>query len=239
MSLPDDSFIFVSYSSKDSDFVLSEIKRLELQGYAVWYDKGRLQPSQVWADDISQAIKECACFIVFITEYAVKSKHVGVEIAQALQVKKPIICIYWEKVELPPEFREPIQRIQALERYSISSRERQYEEPLDRALSKYVKRTRVPRKESGVSVKAPDPPPPATQSVLLSKIVFFSLLLLVVIFVFLAAAAFISPHLATYPGDPLGNRLSGFLAGSTFIVIAFGLSVAALAVYHIYVRRKK
>lgn len=237
MTLPDDSFVFVSYSSRDSDFVHSEIKRLEMQGYKAWYDKGELQPGRVWAEEISNAIQACACFIVFITQDAIESKNVRDEMEQALKVGKPFICIYWEKVELPPRFQKPIRSIQALERYAL--RQFEYEEPLSRALSEYMTRTEpAPQKNQDGPVEALVLPPPVTQSDLLPKIFFFSLILVIVIFVFLAAGATISPHLASYPGDPLGPRWAGYLVSFVFIAIAFGLGGGAFAVYRIYIRRK-
>ncbi|MCA1565917.1 MAG: toll/interleukin-1 receptor domain-containing protein [Acidobacteria bacterium] len=235
MSRPTDSFIFVSYSNRDSDFVHSEIKRLEMQGYKIWYDKGKLQPGLAWDKEISKAIKACACFIVFITQDALDSPNVCIEIDQALEAGKPFICIYWEKVELPSRFQKPIRSIQALERYAL--RRIEYEEPLSRALSEYVECSPVEHTET--PVETPVPPSPVIQTNILPKILFLSLILLVVLFVFLAVVATIAPHLASYPGDPLGNRLSGFLVSFVFIAIAFGLGGGALAVYRIYLKREK
>jgi len=232
-----DSFIFVSYSNIDSHFVHKEVERLESQGYRIWYDKGdQLQPSQLWADDISRAIKECSCFIVFITQHAVVSDNVRIEIAQALKAGKPFICIYWEKVQLPPEFREPIKKIQALERYSFSSREHQYERPLDRTLSKYVAKTE-PQKGRGY---LPPSHPPATvvRHELLAKVVVFGLLLLGVICTFLAAGGFVAPYLSKLPGDPFGVPWMGVAVGSTFLFMALVLGGGALAIHLNYVRKK-
>jgi hypothetical protein len=54
----------------DSRFVHSGIVPLKRQSYRVWYDKGKLQPGRVWVEEIREAIKECACFIVLITVFA-------------------------------------------------------------------------------------------------------------------------------------------------------------------------
>lgn len=238
MKRSSDSFIFVSYSSVDSHFVHPEIERLESQGYTIWYDKGdQLQPSQFWADDISRAIKECSCFVVFITQHAVESENVRIEIAQALEARKPFICIYWEKVELPPEFREPLKKIQALERYSFSSREHQYERPLDWALSKHVAKTE-PRKGRGYL--EPSAQPAAVKSSdLLPKLVVLGLLLLGVSCVFLAAGGFVGPYLSKLPGDPFAIPWMGVLVGSTFLFAALALGGGALVVYLKYIRKKK
>jgi hypothetical protein len=228
MKRSSDSLIFVSYSNIDSHFVHPEIERLESQGYRIWYDKGdQLQPSQPWADDISRAIKECSCFIVFITQHAVESENVRIEIAQGLEARKPFICIYWEKVELPPEFREPIKKIQALERYSFSSREHQYERPLDLALSKYVAKT-GPRKGRGY-LQQSGPPATIIRYEWLPKLAVIGLLLLGVICIFLVAAGFVSPYLSKMPGDPFGVPWVGVLVGSLFLFMALALGGGALA----------
>jgi hypothetical protein len=238
MSLPASPFIFVSYSSKDSRFVHSEITRLERQGYKVWYDKGRLQPGRIWVEEIRQAIEECACFIVFMSEAAVNSKHVCDEIEQALKADKHFICIYWEKVELPPRFRETLRSVQALERYSMHRDE--YEEPLARALAEYIKK---PEPTTGEHVerleRESSPPPPHARPDMLPKIVFFALILSAGTCLFLTFVMVLIPYFASpFPGDPFNNRLAGLVTGIFFLLIAVGLSVGAFGVYRVYLRRK-
>ena len=240
MSLPEDLFIFVSYSSKDSYFVHPEIKRLERQGYKIWYDKGKLKPGRLWDEEIHRAIGACACFIVFITHNSVASENVCDEIDKALKAGKPLICIYWDKVELPDHFEKPIRSIQGLERYDMHRLEIEYEEPLSRALSEYIKKTEFPPEDKdGTLEKAPVLPSPDIRPDLLPKLVFFVLIVLGVIFIFLAVVAFVAPYISsTIPGDPLNSRLAGFLTGLFLIAIALGLGGAAFAVHRIYLRRK-
>jgi hypothetical protein len=239
MPIPDDPFVFVSYSSKDGDFVHPEIRRLEREGYRIWYDKGELQPGRFWNDEIRRAIKACACFMVFITQDALDSRNVCDELDQALEAGKPFICVYWEKVELPPRFQQPIRSIQALERYSL--RRFEYEGPLSRALSEYVKRIEfqsADKDDKPEEVPAP-PPPPDTPLTALPKIVFFILVLSSSFFFLFAAIMMVIPYFAsTTPGDPLNNRLAGFLTGLFFIGVALVVGVAAFAVQRVYLRRR-
>src|SRR5262245_19080249 len=115
----EDPYIFVSYSSKDARFVHPEIKRLQRQGYKIWYDQGDLQPARFWAGEIRQAIAACTCFIVFITEDSVISDHVCDEVDQALKANKPFIGIYWDNVELPSHLQKVVRTRQTLDRYSM------------------------------------------------------------------------------------------------------------------------
>lgn len=241
MSLPDGPFIFVSYSSKDSDFVWPEIRRLEREGYKVWYDKGELQPGRLWAEEIDRAIEKCACFIAFITHDSVESVNVCDEIDQALKAGKPFISIYWDKVELPRRFEKPMRSIQALERYSMRQPELEYEVPLSRALSEYVEKTEPPPLENKVEgpEKETVPPSAVTRPDALPKIFFFALVLAGVIFLFLAFVAALTPYFTSpVTGDPLNSRLGGFLASLFFAVVALGLGGAAFAVHRVYLRRK-
>ncbi|HEX8097906.1 MAG TPA: toll/interleukin-1 receptor domain-containing protein [Pyrinomonadaceae bacterium] len=227
MSLPDGPFIFVSYARVDSDFVHPEIERLEGQGYKIWYDKGEIEPGLFWDGVIREAVEACACFVVFITEDSIDSENVRKEIEQALSAGKPFISIHWDKVELPPRFQEQMRSRQALERYSLLKHE--YEEPLSRALSPY----RRPAFET------PAPLPEDTRPDALPKIVFFMLGLLATLFLLFAALLIVTPYFAsTVPGDPLNNRLAGWLSGALFAVIACGSGGAAFAVHRVYLRGK-
>lgn len=240
MPLPDGPFIFVSYSSKDSDFVHAEIERLTRQGYAVWYDKGEIQPGLLWDEQIRRAIRACACFIVFITQDAVDSEHVRDEMGQALEAGKPFIPIYWEQVELPPGFEKPLRSIQALERYSMRRPELEYEAPLSKALSEYVKKIEPPHevRDEGLKTEAAPPAddrPPDT----LPKIVFFALALFAGGLLFLAFVVALTPYFTSpTPGDPLGSRLAGFMTSLFLTCVAVILSAGAFAVHRVYLRRK-
>jgi hypothetical protein len=240
MPAPEGPFIFVSYSSKDASFVHPEIKRLEKQGYKIWYDQAELQPARLWAEEIRKAIATCACFMVFITEDSVVSNHVCEEIDQALLADKPFIGIYWDNVELPSHLQKLVRSRQTLDRHSMHTSA--YEEPLTRALSEYitvtVPRSKVDHQELEI---APPKSPAAASPDILAKIVFFSLLLLVLLFLILAVVVVVTPNLvsAKSPDDLLNNRLMGLIGGLTFTIIALGLGGAAFAVFRIYLRRRQ
>src|SRR5882724_7006588 len=56
-------YAFISYAHKDSAAVFTEIARLHVRGYRIWYDDG-IHPGSEWADEIAIALHGCACFIV-------------------------------------------------------------------------------------------------------------------------------------------------------------------------------
>ena len=239
MSLPDGPFVFVSYSNKDAGFVHAEIKRLERQGYKVWYDQGKLQPARFWAEEIRAAITACACFVVFITEDSVASNHVCDEIDQALSENKPFIGVYWDNVELPAGLQHLVRRRQTLDRHSMH--QSAYEGPLKNALSEYVPITLTPppAQFSGVApiLSASDPPPPD----ILPRLVCFGLVGSGGISLFLAVVAVITPNMisAKSPDDLLNNRVLGLIGGIMLAIIGLGLSGAAVAVFRAYLWRRE
>lgn len=238
MSLPESPFIFVSYADEDRRFVHPEIRRLERQGYQLWYDKGNLQLGRLWDEQIREAIEKCVCFIVFVTEESVNSENVCKEIEQALEAEKPIICIHWEEVDLPLRFRNKLRSIQALERYLRHPDE--YEETLARALAEYIKQPEPTPREKGERLEGETLPlPPSARPDVLPKIVFFALVLSAGACLFLTFVMILVPYFApSFPGDPFNNRLAGLVTGLFFSLIAVSLAVGAFAVYRVYLRRK-
>ncbi|HKQ06939.1 MAG TPA: toll/interleukin-1 receptor domain-containing protein [Blastocatellia bacterium] len=235
----DEPFIFVSYAREDIDAVRPEIKRIESLGYRIWYDIGELTPGYIWNEVIQEAIAKCSCFIVFMTRAAVRSGHVMQEVHAALNVGKPFVHIYWEKVKFPSPLQDTINRIQGLERYYLPTSE--YQERLNKALSEHIHPNGAAPpagQQKGIDDKNPALVLPATPPGVSPKLIFFILTLAALFFALLAVVAMVTPFLGTQqPGDPLNNRLAGFLAGGFFLLIAAGLGVAAIIVRRKYLRR--
>src|SRR5688500_1058102 len=235
MPIPDGPFIFVSYSSKDSSFVHAEIKRLERQGYRVWYDKGELQPARFWDAEIREAITACTCFMVFITEDSVISYNVCDEIDQALKASKPFIGVYWDNVQLPDHLQKPVRIRQTLARYAMH--QSAYEEPLGEALAEYT------------PVTIPPPPEPAVVPTLftsssardlLPKLVAFGLAFVGATCLLLAVVVVVTPNIVSVksPNDFVNNRLMGLILGITFVIVGLGASGAAVAVFRVCIWRR-
>lgn len=237
MSIPDEPFIFVSYANKDASFVHGEIKRLERQGYRIWYDEGELQPARFWAEEIRNAIAACRCFMVFITDDSVVSGHVCDEIDQALRANKPFLGVYWDNVELPAGLQKRVRSRQTLDRHSMHKSA--YEEPLRKALSEFIPITtsRIQEPEAVPLIVPPSAPAPD----ILPRILFFGLVLFGGISLFLAVVAVITPNIISVrsPDDLTNNRLVGLIGGIMFMLISFGLSGAAFAVFRVYLRDRR
>lgn len=238
MPIPDGPFVFVSYSSKDTSFVHSEIKRVEGQGYKVWYDQGELLPARFWAEEIRSAIAACTCFTVFISEDSAVSQNVCDEIDQALKANKPFIAIYWDDVELPPSLQKPVRARQTLDRYSLHLST--YQELLRRALSEHIKVNwrQGTTMETKVDI-APVVTGPVRALDLLPKVVFFSLLLVVAFLFVMALMMFISPHFITAdPEDLEKNRMAAIVSTCAFVAVALVFGGMAFAVFRVFLRRR-
>ena len=96
-------FIFVSYAHKDAHIVFPTIDSVSANGYKIWYDKG-IGVSTTWTDEIGEAIKNCAVFLVFITKNSAHSEFVRREIEFASNVvhKDIIIPVYLDGMEVLP-----------------------------------------------------------------------------------------------------------------------------------------
>lgn len=235
MSLPIDPFIFVSYSSKDTFFVRDEIKRLEREGYKVWYDQGALQLTHLWATKIREAITACTCFVVFITEDSVLSDNVCDEIKQALTEDKPFIGVYVDNVRLPDDLQTLVRQIQTLDRHSMHRSA--YEERLSNALSERIRP--IP----------PPPPPPKNKRIApqidsppdrLPKVVVFALLVGAGLSWFFAVMFNLAaPFFSRSPEELRSNQLAGLILGIMLFVLGLALMGAAYAVFRMYLRSKK
>ena len=96
--------IFISYSRKDSELALSLVKRLRTSGLDVWIDQHGIEAATSWSKEIANALKECHTFVLLISPMAVASGNVAKELSVAAQLKKRIIPVQIERVELEGEF---------------------------------------------------------------------------------------------------------------------------------------
>ena len=118
-----DNLIFISYSHKDSDFVKKAIAELEAQNYNIWYDEG-LEGGSAYNNEIAIQIKNCDCFIAFMSNNYAVSSYCTTELEYALKRKKEIFVAYIDDInedDLPPGIEMHISRLQAVFRKDFST----------------------------------------------------------------------------------------------------------------------
>lgn len=130
----DESYIFISYSHKDSVEVYEIIHAMQTMGYRVWYDEG-IRSGKVWDKEIIKKIKGCACFVAFITEDYMRSRNCSNEIsfANRKDKEKNIAIIYLKEI-LDEDVNDLIDfrfgQIQGLYKYKYVGREELFFESL-------------------------------------------------------------------------------------------------------------
>ena len=95
----DDPYLFISYSSKDAETVMSVLALLRQNHFRFWYDSG-IPSGEIFAETLAERIERCAQVLVFLSENAVRSRYVLREIQYAIDQDKNIIVIYLDHTKL-------------------------------------------------------------------------------------------------------------------------------------------
>lgn len=86
------SHVFISYSRTDSEYVERLVKKLQAEGFDVWYDR-RTDYGDEWWEEIVKAIEGCAAFIVVMTPESGKSRWVKREVMRGDKLGKPQFAV--------------------------------------------------------------------------------------------------------------------------------------------------
>jgi len=77
------SKIYISYNSKDREFVVQAAERLKDHGHHIIVDVDSLSPGQSWRQTLSEGLKSSDVFVVFLSENSLSSQFVLSEIGAA------------------------------------------------------------------------------------------------------------------------------------------------------------
>lgn len=94
-------YIFISYSHKDIEKVVSLIRKLQSLGFRIWYDSG-VPAGAEWPEEIATHLKNSGCILSLLSANAAKSRHFKEEFNYAYHLQKPILVAYLEDCELTP-----------------------------------------------------------------------------------------------------------------------------------------
>ena len=109
----EEPFIFISYAHEDSEAVLPVIRRLQNDGYRVWYDEG-IAPGSQWDVYISEHLQGSSSVLCFLSQAYLRSQNCRDELALSRAAGKPMNMIYIDDVQLTPGLKMRYGRIQAL-----------------------------------------------------------------------------------------------------------------------------
>ncbi len=114
------NYIYVSYSNNDIGLVIPEIERYVLDGYEIKFDKGLSYNDKNEWPKFLDLIGGCGIFVVFLSENAVDSNQVKMELKMAYDNNKIIIPIYLEETELNSEFKSILKSTNPILKYEMN-----------------------------------------------------------------------------------------------------------------------
>lgn len=117
----DKSFVFVSYSRKDTEDTEYFFDLLERNHINFWYDTSTEEKGLEWAEEISHKIRTCNQFILLISRYSQTNESVRSELEMALATKRheKIITIFLDDIELNGEYQFMLKDIQQIKKKSF------------------------------------------------------------------------------------------------------------------------
>ncbi len=97
-------YAFISYSTKNQAEGDAVRNLFHKKGIRTWMAPYDIPVSSVYASEITRAIKDCACFVLLLSEFSQSSMWVDKEVERALSYKKSVVVIQLEDIILNNSF---------------------------------------------------------------------------------------------------------------------------------------
>lgn len=94
-------YIFISHSSKDTEFTDYLALRLQEVGFSTWVDVESIPDGSSWPREIQKAVQGCGAMIVVMSNNALESEWVERETLLAMELRKPLFIALIEDITLP------------------------------------------------------------------------------------------------------------------------------------------
>lgn len=123
----DQPYIFISYAHADAKKVYPIIKKLQEDGFRIWYDDG-IDPGTEWDQSIADSIQRCRYFFAFLSRSYLQSENCKDEMnyARDLNPAPKRLLLYLEDVSLNGGMELRQSRIQAIHCYKYQSLTQMY-----------------------------------------------------------------------------------------------------------------
>ncbi len=98
------AYAFISYSTKDKEFVSRINQALNENGVNTWIDFQQINPGEMWKNSLEAALKKADIIIMVLTENSLNSNYVMNEFIASKRIGKKIITIKYgqfNNVNLP------------------------------------------------------------------------------------------------------------------------------------------
>lgn len=107
-----DKYIFISYSSKDNEYVNLLTDALKASGISYWKAPDMISAGSNYAKEIPKAIADCSVFLLMLSQTAQESMWVEKEIDKAICSRKTILPIRIDNCELNDLFKFYLNNVQ-------------------------------------------------------------------------------------------------------------------------------
>mgnify|MGYP000975971531 CR=1 FL=1 len=92
--------VFISHASKDRDWVKNLVAALSDRGLCVWYDETNIKFGDSILRGIEEGLRESKYIVILLTPDTVSSNWAAAELGAALAMKKVLIPIVSEDMQL-------------------------------------------------------------------------------------------------------------------------------------------
>lgn len=110
-----DKYVFISYSSKDNEYVTQLAEKLSENGISYWKAPDMIMGGSNYAKEIPKAITHCSVFMLVMSENSQQSMWVEKEIDTAICHKKIILPIRIDDSPLNDLFKFYLNNVQMLQ----------------------------------------------------------------------------------------------------------------------------
>ena len=107
-------YVFVSYSSKDADFMKNITGLLEVMKIEYWKAPEKIPPGSSYAKEINRAIENCGLFLLILSQNSQSSIWCEKEVDSALSYGRRIIPYNIDNVALEDAFRFYLNNVQMI-----------------------------------------------------------------------------------------------------------------------------
>ncbi len=104
--------VFISYSSKDIDYVMQLVRAMEASNIPYWRAPDRIPAGSNYAKEIPRAIRECSLFLLVYSRNSQESIWVEKELDTAVCCKKKILPVVIDDCEFNELFRFYLNNVQ-------------------------------------------------------------------------------------------------------------------------------
>jgi len=104
MSNLNNTYVFISYSSKNKDYAEATLHLLKSEGIGTWMAPYDIPAGSKYAYVINDAIQKCSCVLLLLSEQSQGSEWVEKEVERAVSYKKTIISMHLDGSQLNSGF---------------------------------------------------------------------------------------------------------------------------------------